>query len=280
MSFPPLKLSDWQTTRDTVQGYSKLLGKIRRTLTPFEEHWFHVSLRVNETGLTTTDIPYGEDSFHGDHTFAMTLDFTAHKLNINSSRRLQLEIPLTGQSVRAFHDAVMDGLKTLGVGLEMDHSPFMDETPGVYDAAAISAYWQATQQINEVFQQFKTGLAGETSPVQLWPHHFDLALLWFSGRQVPGIDSTDRENADEQMNFGFSTGDTSIPDGYFYITAYPVPDNFIDFMLPEGAYWHTSGFKAAILPYTELVGVDNPRQKLRNFLHVVQAHGAHAMSLK
>ncbi len=280
MSFPPLKLSDWQTTRDTVQGYSKLLGKIRRTLAPFEEHWFHVSLRVNETGLTTTNIPYGEDSFHGDHTFAMTLDFTAHKLNINASRRLQLEIPLTGQSLRAFHDAVMDGLKTLGVGLEMDHGAFMDETPGVYDAAAISAYWQATRQIQEVLQQFKAGLAGETGPVQLWPHHFDLALLWFSGRQVPGVDPNDRENADEQMNFGFSTGDSSIPDGYFYITAYPVPDNFMGSMLPEGAYWHTTGFKAAILPYAELVGVDNPQQKLRNFLHVVQAHGAHAMSLK
>lgn len=274
MSFPPFKLADWQPTRDTVQGYSKLLGKIRRALAPFEEHWFHVSLRIGETGLTTTDIPYGEDSFHADHTFAMTLDFMAHKLNINSSRRLQLEIPLTGQSLKAFHDAVMDGLKTLGVAVEMDHSLFVDETPGVYDAAAISAYWQAIRQIHEVFQQFKMGLAGETGPVQLWPHHFDLAMLWFSGRQVPGVDPHNREYADEQMNFGFSTGDESIPDGYFYITAYPLPEGFVGSMLSEGAYWHTAGFTGAMMPYAELVGVDNPQQKLRNFLHIVQARGA------
>ncbi len=278
MTFPALKLADWQTTRDTIQGYSKLLGKIRRALTPLETHWFHVSLRVGETGLTTTAIPYGEDSFYADHTFAMVMDFKAHKLNINSSRRLQLEIPLTGQSPKAFHDAVMDGMKTLGVQVEFDHSLFMDETPGSYDAAAVSAYWQALKQIDQVFQQFKAGLAGETGPIQLWPHHFDLAMLWFSGRNVPGVDPHDRENADEQMNFGFSTGDTTIPDGYFYVTAYPTPDGFVGSMLSEGAYWNPTGFKGAIMPYAELVGVENGNARLLNFLHIVQARGAILMS--
>ena len=278
MTYPPLPLADWQPTRDTVQGYSKLLGKIRRALTPFETHWYHVSLRVGETGLTTTAIPYGEDSFYADHTFEMIMDFMAHKLSINSSRRLQLEVPLMGQSLKVFHDAVMEGLRTLGVDVTIDRDLFMDDTPGVYDAAAISAYWQALKQINGVFQQFKTGLAGETGPVQLWPHHFDLALLWFSGRQVPGIDPTDRENADEQMNFGFSTGDEGTPDAYFYATAYPAPEGWVGSMLSEGAYWNASGFSGAVLPYAELVGTENGSQKLRNFLHIVQARGATLMA--
>jgi len=277
MTFPALKLSDWQATRDTVQGYCKLLGKIRRALAPFEEHWHHVSLRVAETGLTTTTIPYGEDSFYADHTFALVMDFNAHKLNLNSSRRLQLEIPLTGQSLKAFHDAVMEGLKTLGVEVEIDHSLFMDETPGSYDAAAVSTYWQALKQMHQVFQQFKAGLAGDTGPVQLWPHHFDLAVLWFSGRKVPGLDPHDRENADEQMNFGFSTGDTTIPDGYFYVTAYPTPEGFVGSMLSEGAYWNPVGFKGAIMPYAELVGVENAESRLLNFLHIVHARGASLM---
>ncbi|MBP8003085.1 MAG: hypothetical protein KA314_05575 [Chloroflexi bacterium] len=277
MTFPALKLSDWQTTRDTVQRYCQLLGKIRRALTPFEEHWYHASLRVGAAGLTTTTIPYGEDSFYADDTFEMLLDFMSHKLSINSSRRLQLEIPLTGQSLQAFHGAVMEGLKTLGVEVELDHSLFADDTPGVYDAAAITAYWQALKQIDSILHQFKAGLAGETGPVQLWPHHFDLAMLWFSGRQVPNTNPNDRENADEQMNFGFSTGDGAIPDGYFYITAYPTPDGFVGSLLSEGAYWNPTGWKGAVLPYAELVGVDNPKQKLLNFLHLVQARGATLM---
>lgn len=277
MSFPPLSLADWRPTRDTVQGYSKLLGKIRRALTPYQPHWYHVSLHVNDTGLTTTDIPYGEDSFYADHFFAMALDFTAHKLNINSSRRLQLEVPLTGQPLAAFYGAVMDGLQTLGVTVELDEAMFADETPGTYDAAAITAYWQALKQINEVLLQFKAGLAGETGPVQFWPHHFDLAMLWFSGRKVPGVDPNDREYADEQMNFGFSTGDAGIPDGYFYITAYPIPDRFIGSMLVEGAHWHSEGWQGAVMPYSELVEVSDPKQKLRNFCHLVQARGASLM---
>lgn len=277
MTFPSLSLADWQPTRDTVQGYSKLLGRIRRALTPYEDHWFHASLRVSETGLTTTAIPYGEDSFHADHSFEMIMDFMAHKLSINSSRRLQLEVPLMGQSLKAFHDAVMEGMKTLGVEVTIDHDLFANDTPGTYDAAAVSAYWQALKQINGVLQQFQAGLAGETGPIQLWPHHFDLALLWFSGRTVPGVDPNDREYGDEQMNFGFSTGDDGIPDAYFYATAYPAPEGWVGSMLSEGAYWNPSGFTGAVLPYAELVGAANGSQKLLNFLHIVQARGAALM---
>ena len=43
-------------------------------------------------------------------------------------------------------------------------------------------------------------------PVVLWPHHFGLAVLWFSGHPAPDQDPANAEYADEQMNFGFSTG--------------------------------------------------------------------------
>lgn len=31
-SFPPLSLDSWRATRDTLAGYSKVVGKIRRAL--------------------------------------------------------------------------------------------------------------------------------------------------------------------------------------------------------------------------------------------------------
>ena len=55
--FPAMPLAEWQPTRDTLQLYSKVLGKIRRALTPPQRHWWHISLRAAPNGLTTTAIP-------------------------------------------------------------------------------------------------------------------------------------------------------------------------------------------------------------------------------
>ena len=131
--------------------------------------------------------------------------------------------------------------------------------------------------VDAAFKTFKSGLREETSPVQIFPHHMDLSLSWFSGRQVPGVDPADEESADEQMNFGFVTGDASIPDAYFYVTAYPAPDSWMDLALPQGAYWHTKGWTAAVLPYAAVVASERPFDLLSGYLQSLQAHGAKLM---
>jgi hypothetical protein len=108
-------------------------------------------------------------------------------------------------------------------------------------------------------------LSGETSPVQLWPHNFDLALTWFSGRKVPGVDPTDQESADEQMGFGFSTGDQGTADAYLYATAYPWPDGLENQPLPRGSVWHTEGWKGALLMYRQITEAPDPAAKLLEF---------------
>jgi hypothetical protein len=270
-SFPPLALADWQPTRDTIATYAQVLGKIRRALTPRQKHWWHISLRGAATGLTTTPIPAGE------LTFELLLDFAAHKLVITTSRGEQWHQPLRGQSPATFCEETLAALASLGVEPEIDRSLFSDATPGRYDPAAVRHYWQAASQIDAIFKQFKGELRQETSPVQLWPHHFDLAVVWFSGRLVPGVDPAEEENADEQMNFGFSTGDEGLPEPYFYITAYPLPDGLLDTPLPADASWHTSGFTGAVLKYESLVGADAPAEKLLDFLRTVQQAGARLM---
>ncbi len=57
-------------------------------------------------------------------------------------------------------------------------------------------------------------------------------MYWFSGRLVHNIDTNDENQTDEQMSFGFSTGDKKIPRPYFYAIAYPTPHGFIGSTLP------------------------------------------------
>jgi hypothetical protein len=113
--------------------------------------------------------------------------------------------------------------------------------------------------------------------VQLWPHHFDLALLWFSGRLVPGQEAADEESADEQMNFGFSTGDEGIANPYFYATAYPWPEGMAEGVLPAGASWNEQGWRGALLMYDVLVEQENPKEYLLSFLRAAQAAGSGRM---
>jgi hypothetical protein len=132
--------------------------------------------------------------------------------------------------------------------------------------------------VDAVLKTFKGGLREETSPVHVFPHHLDLAMNWFSGRLVPGADPSDEERADEQMNFGFVTGDGSISEAYVYATAYPAPGGWADLTLPAGAYWHKEGWTGAILPYAALCDAEDASALLLTFLCEVQRHGAKAMT--
>lgn len=269
--FPPLSLADWQPTLETLQNYAKVIGKVRRALTPPHKHWSHVSLRVGTTGLTTSPIPAGAVSFE------LLLDLTIHQLVITTSRGERLHKPLTGQSAAVFCEEALFALASLGFNVDIDRSLFEDTTPGTYDRGAVERYWQALSQIDAIFNKFKGEQRQETGPVQLWSHHIDLAMLWFSGRLVPGQDPENEEYADEQMNFGFSPGDGGIPNPYFYITAYPTPDDLTNTPLPAGAEWRTESFTGAVMMYEALVEVETPAEKLLNFLRTVQQAGAQLM---
>ena len=265
--FPKQTLSAWQPTRDTITLYAQVVGKIRRALTPHQKHWWHVSLRVAASGFTTTPIPAG------DQTFELLLDFTHHRLLITTSRGQRRDFPLTGQSVKSFMNQTLVLLAELGIQPDIDQEPFASEEAGAYDKTAVATYWQALSQIDAALKEFRHGFRGESSPVQLWPHHFDLAVVWFSGRLIPDQDPDDPEWSDEQMNFGFSTGDGSIPEPYFYVTAYPTHDGWTDTELPGGAYWHTEGFTGAILPYAAVVDSDDGRALLLDYLNTLHQAG-------
>lgn len=115
---------------------------------------------------------------------------------------------------------------------DLDRSACQDTRSLAYDPAAAHQLWQVLSQVDLALKAFRATLRQETSPVQLWPHHFDLAMLWFSGRPVPDQDRDQEKWADEQMNYGFSTGDAGIPEPYFYATAYPSPAGLTEAQLP------------------------------------------------
>jgi len=102
-------------------------------------------------------------------------------------------------------------------------------------------------------------------------------MSWFSGRLVPDKDPNDPDSSKEQMMFGFSTGDDTIPDAYFYITAYPVPEELPNLKTPEDTRWNANGFQGGVMMYEEFAASDNPEEKLLNYFRTFQKAGAGLM---
>lgn len=272
MQLPVLDLAAWQPTRDTLQLYAKALGKIRRALTAPQKHWWHISLRLTATGLTTTPI------LVDDQVIELQLDCLGHAVRLLTGGQTHLTQPIgRGESIAEGVDSLLHTLAQQGVMVDIDRSLFSAAAPLAYDPHSAEAYFQALVRIDGLLKQFQHGLRQETSPVQLWPHHFDLAMLWLSGRLVAGQDSDNAEYADEQMNFGFATGDLDLPEAYFYVTAYPAPKGWGDAPLPAPARWHRLGWTGALLTYADWRQMPDPAAGLLHFWDTTQQMGATLM---
>lgn len=271
-SLPQLRVAEWQPTRDTLHCYAQMMGALRARHMPRSKHWWHITLSVSARGLITTPFPLGGRSVE------LGLDLVAHQMTLACSDGQSAALSLIGQSARGLRDALAAQFTAMDLALGEDElKEFDDAAPLPYDAEAVARYRVAINWIDGCFKRFKGELREESSPVQIFPHHFDLAMNWFSGRIVPGSDPADEESADEQMNFGFVTGDSLHPEPYFYVTAYPVPAGWSDLKLPLGAQWQSDGWIGAILPYQRLLEVDKPNELLLNYLRSVRDHGAALM---
>jgi hypothetical protein len=267
--FEPLELSEWKETRDIIQSYAKFLGDIKSSFTPHQKNWEEHSLKVYAKGLTTTPIPV---IITGNiETLDLNLNLVEHSLKIFCSNRLS--VSCDNQSTLSFVKEAIGKLYESGVDFRIIENEYSAENFGDYTKEKAAAYWNILKQIYFVMLEFKGRLLEETSSINFWSDHFDLAMLWFSGRLIPGKDPSNWDHSREQMNFGFSTGDEGIPEPYFYVTAYPFNEKLLKSELPGNACWHTEGWKGAVLKYSELVGTNNPNKLLISlFIQILSAN--------
>ena len=217
-TFPSLTLANWQPTRDTMHYFTKVIGAVRKEFTPEQKHWWMGSLYVTPVGLTTGPVPIDNRSVQ------LTLNFRAHRLQLINSNGTTRSVRLMGQSEGSFATYVTDALEELGVPMVFRGAIF--EGDGMMHTIWIRPKRTSPPSSKSTICSRNSAPAfrKESSPVHLFPHHFDLAVTWFSGRLIPGKDPSDPESADEQMTFGFVTGDRGVEDAYFYATAYPTPN--------------------------------------------------------
>lgn len=285
--FPPIPLTEWRDTKETLHRFAQIVGKIRLAASTRRNHWWNVPFHVTGRGITTR--PMGQ--VDGNPIFTIDFDFVDHRLVVATLDGDERSFPLPGQSVASFHEATLAALNALGVRVDIaiprpfdlpdTGRPFAQDTEhATYDPVAANRYWRVLSQVASVLEEFAAGFSGKSSPVHHFWHTFDIAHSRFSGRQVDQprqIDPVTREAySREVISFGFWFGDDSFTEPAFYSYTAPEPTGLAEEPLtPASARWVTRGDShLAVLCYDEARLETDPRAAVLSFYESAYRAGA------
>jgi hypothetical protein len=277
--WPDLPSAAWRDTRDTLQLWTQIVGKIRLARTPWLNHSWHVPLYVTARGLTTSPIPDGASSFEID------FDFIDHVLWIRSSDGHFRQLMLKPMAVAEFYNDLMIALRELGIAVAIRTMPCeipdciafeQDTVHATYNAGYANRFWRVLASAQQVMAHFRSGFLGKVSPVHFFWGSFDLAVTRFSGRRAPlhpgGVphlpDSVAREAySHEVSSAGFWPGGGGvIDDAAFYSYAYPAPAGFAAAKVKPAAAFFEPALGEFILPYDAVRAARDPDAALMQFL--------------
>jgi hypothetical protein len=251
-------LAGFEPTRQTLQLYSRVISAVPRAHGEFHPQWWHVSLKVQPDGLVTDPI-----SLPDGGALRLKMDLVAHQIILTASgERLAALGMAEGTSSSAMADRVLGTAARLGLGGEYDRARFENDDPRTYDPDRAGDFLTVLANADRIFKQHRAALPGEPGPVQLWPHGFDLAFEWFGTRVEVSEENGERHESPAQLNLGFFPGGPQIAP-YFYSNPWPFEaEDLLGSVLPDGASWHTEGWRGTILPYEALVDDPNAGQRL------------------
>lgn len=276
--WPAIPVADWLETRDTLQLYAQVVGKVRLTNDPPSNHWWNVPLYLTARGLTTSPMPHPTGP-----TFQIDFDFVDHRLDILTVTGDQRSLPLEPRPVAEFYDDVMRLLEDLGVGtaiwpmpVEIQGAiPFTeDHVHATYDADAVRRFWLALVEMQRVLKIFRGRFVGKASPIHVFWGSLDLAYTRFSGRTAPphpggapncGPHVMREAYSHEVSSCGYWPGPPG-EEGVFYAYAYPEPAGYRTAPVePDGARWDDD-LAEFVLPYEFVRGAADPDAVLLAFL--------------
>jgi hypothetical protein len=273
--WPELTLAEWSGTRDALQLWTQVVGKVRMTLEPMVNHWWQVPLYVSARGLTTSLMDANGLGLE------MEFDFLTHRLEVRTAHGDYGHVALQSQSVADFYAATMDALVVVGAPAAInpwpqelpDVVPFPDDTaPRPYDADAVQRFWLALVQMHRVMRVFRARFQGKVSPVHFFWGANDLAVTRFSGREAPrhpgGVPHCpdwvqQMAYSHEVSSCGYWPGGSG--EGSFYAYAYPAPDGFGAWPVRPEAASYDDTLGEFVLPYAEVRRAEDPDALLLSF---------------
>jgi hypothetical protein len=253
--FPVLDEHGFVKTREIFHNVAKIIGKFRKTLVKPIAKNDNLYLHVVEQGFCTPPITQYDELEIGCNPGKMIIETG------NASGRYS-SYGLNGRSLNSVCIELSCILKNdFNINAEIDPS-VLDSVNEIHiDEKSANDFLIQLINFNSLLKDFwRRTSAGVKSQVCLWPHHFDNAFKWFSGKKI--------DEEDEYMGIGVSNGDETSSLPYVYVTFYPPLRKTNTLHIPEGAVLHDYGWTGLLLPYesiAEMKTIEKQSALINNF---------------
>jgi hypothetical protein len=190
-------------------------------------------------------------------------------------------------AVASFYKNFMEMLASAGILVRIwkmpvevpDPIPFdQDRVHASYDPEYARRFWTILASAARVFQEFRSGFIGKSSPVHFFWGSFDLAVTRFSGRRAPersGADSITREAySHEVSSVGFWPGGGEIKGAAFYSYLAPEPQGFREARVRPDAGFYQPKLGEFLLMYEDVRRAASPSAALLQFCQSTYEAGA------
>jgi hypothetical protein len=272
-AWPALPLDAWRDTYATLHMWMQIVGKVCLALTPPVNHFWNIAFHVTPRGLRTPTM------YAGERALTMTFDLVDHRLAIEFSDGRTAGVALEPRTVADFYATLMATLHSNGVEVRIWPVPVEIPNPirfdedtvhNAYDPIWANTFLELLLAITPVFEAFRCGFVGKSSPVHFFWGSFDLAVTRFSGRAAPprpGADAITREAySHEVISHGFWPGSGAVQEPSFYAYAAPPPAGFDALEVePAGAYYNKD-VSEFILSYDAVRMAASPAGDLTAFM--------------
>jgi len=281
-AWPPLSYEDWAPTCDTLHAHTQVLGKLAVELAPPEPQLQHAALRLTPRGWETPALRAPDHS----GSIVAALDLRTHEAVVDHSDGRQERIALTpDRSVAEVTRETLEAVRRLGGPVEINPKPQEvpwelpldeDREHATYDPDKVSVYFAAATQAALALTEFRGPYRGRLTPVNAWWGTFDLAVVFYSGKQAdpPADDFITRNSGDAEMiEVGWWPGDRKYERAAFFAFAHPAPERFSEAELsPAAARWD-AGLGEFILDWEDIRRSADSRADALAFLHSAFRHG-------
>ncbi|MEM7549115.1 MAG: DUF5996 family protein [Bacteroidota bacterium] len=134
---------------------------------------------------------------------------------------------------------------------ETDGVTFKIDNPKA--AEIIIKCFDTTQTLLEKFKKQHE----HVDQIKCWPHHFDLATL----KTFP------KKYKDASIGIGFSPGDESIKEPYFYVNCWPYPNSdSLEVKKLNYGSWNLERWVGTTLTYTQILKANNQQKAIQSYL--------------
>lgn len=248
-------------------------------------HGWHVALQPVANGFETLPTASSEE-----RTFTLRLDLCEHAIILWVSDQTRDQVSLELGSIAAIHEQLVAMLKRHELPWRFNSVPneIKDRVPFAKDTGARHYSRDSSDRLRAVFaamlpvfETFRAGFCGKSSPVHLWWGSFDLAVSRFSGREAPahpggtpGLpDRITREAySSEVASGGFWAAGVNPAEPFFYSYIYPEPAAYRSGKVAHGYFEEEYG--EFVLPYAKVRQSSDPAAMLTEFLQSAYDLGA------